>query len=200
MTVGLSIRWATEADIPVVLSFIRELAAHQRLAHEVVSTEDDLREALFGVRPTAEVLIGLWDNYPVSFALFYPKFSTFLGKPGIYLEDLYVKPDWRGKGVGQEMLRYLARLATERRCGRLEWMVVNWNASAIAFYKKLGAVPMDDWTVFRVTGESLTGLGHHNASMGGVTPPRAEDEAVLHRHNIDQHDRLTCVTGSRVEK
>ncbi|MCC5857342.1 MAG: GNAT family N-acetyltransferase [Ectothiorhodospiraceae bacterium] len=155
---GFTIRGATASDLGVILSFIRDLAEYERLLHEVVATEDSLREWLFGERRVAEVLIGEWQHRPVAFALFFHNFSTFLGKPGIYLEDLFVKPEMRGKGIGRLMLTYLAQLARERGCGRLEWSVLNWNEPAIRFYRSIGAVPMDGWTVNRLTGEALETL------------------------------------------
>ena len=152
------IREASERDVPLILSFIRELAEYEKLSHEVVATEDGLRESLFGGRRYAEVLIAEHDGAPAGFALFFHNFSTFLGKPGIYLEDLYVRPEFRGRGVGKELLINLARLAKERGCGRLEWWVLDWNESSIGFYRELGAVPMDDWTVYRVSGMALEDL------------------------------------------
>lgn len=154
----IGLRTATERDVPLILSFIRELAEYERLSHEVVATEQLLRASLFGERPAAEVVIGNYGDEPAGFALFFHNFSTFLGRPGIYLEDLYVTPGLRGRGVGRAMLAYLAKLAKERGCGRLEWSVLYWNEPAIKLYKSIGATPMDDWTVFRVTGEALDGL------------------------------------------
>ncbi|HQR34606.1 MAG TPA: GNAT family N-acetyltransferase [Blastocatellia bacterium] len=155
---GFTIRQATEADVSVILQFIRGLADYERLAHEVVADEATLRRTLFGERRVAEVLIGYDHEKPVCFALFFHNFSTFLGRPGIYLEDLFVNPDQRGKGFGKAMLAHLAKLAVERECGRLEWSVLDWNEPAINFYKSLGAKPMDEWTIFRVTGDALTQL------------------------------------------
>lgn len=152
------IKNATISDIPLILSFIKELADYEKLLHEVVATEETLKETLFGDKAYAEVIIGYLDGRPVSFALFFHNFSTFLGRPGIYLEDLFVTLEARGMGIGQKMLAYLAHLAKERKCGRLEWWVLDWNKSAISFYKKLGATPMNDWTVQRVTGEALDQL------------------------------------------
>ena len=152
------LRVATERDVPLILSFIRELAEYERLSHEVVATEEVLRASLFGERPAAEVMIGDYGGEPAGFALFFHNFSTFLGRPGIHLEDLYVTPGLRGRGVGRAMLAYLARLAKERGCGRLEWSVLDWNEPAIKLYKSIGAIPMDDWTTYRVTGEALEGL------------------------------------------
>lgn len=154
----LEIKGATVEDVPLILRFIRELAEYEKLLHEVVATEEILRETLFGRRPSAEVVIGYADGKPAGFALFFHNFSTFLGRPGIYLEDLYVTPEFRGQGFGRELLAYLARLAKERNCGRLEWWVLDWNEPAVKFYKSLGAVAMDDWTVFRVTGQALDEL------------------------------------------
>ena len=154
----LKIRKAQIADVSMILQFIRELAEYEKLLHEVVATEEILRETLFGEKPSAEVVIGYVDDEPAGFALFFHNFSTFLGRPGIYLEDLYVKPKFRGKGFGQKLLSYLAKLAKERNCGRLEWWVLDWNESAIKFYKSLGAVPMDEWTVFRLTSDALDKL------------------------------------------
>ncbi len=152
------IRPASEDDVPIILSFIKELAEYERLSHEVIATEDTLRECLFGERRFAEVVIGYYGNEPVGFALFFYNFSTFLSKPGIYLEDLYVKPEFRRRGYGRVLLLYLAKLAKERGCGRFEWSALDWNEPAINFYKNLGAVPMDEWTVYRVTGETLSRL------------------------------------------
>lgn len=152
------IRPATEDDVPIILSLIRELAEYERLSHEVVATEGLLRESLFGERRGAEVLIACCKGAPAGFALFFHSFSTFLGRPGIYLEDLYVKPEFRGRGIGRALLAHLARLAKERGCGRLEWAVLDWNEPAIKLYKSIGAVPMDEWTVYRVTGEALETL------------------------------------------
>ena len=159
---GFVIRRATEADVPVILQFIRGLADYERLAHEVVADEATLHRTLFGERRVAEVLIGYDNDRPVCFALFFHNFSTFLGRPGIYLEDLFVDPDQRGKGFGKAMLAYLAKLAVERECGRLEWSVLDWNEPAIKFYKSLGAKPMDEWTIFRVTGDALLQLAGEN--------------------------------------
>lgn len=152
------IKSATIADVSLILQFIKELAEYEKLSHEVVATEDDLKQTLFGLRPTAEVMIGYLDEKPMAFALFFHNYSTFLGKPGIYLEDLFVKPEARGKGIGYQMLRHLAEIAKQRGCGRLEWSVLDWNQAAIEFYTRLGAKPMDEWTVFRLTGEALANL------------------------------------------
>ncbi|MBW2175547.1 MAG: GNAT family N-acetyltransferase [Deltaproteobacteria bacterium] len=157
---AFTIRKAGADDAALILSFIRELAEYEKLSHEVVATEELLEETLFGERHTAEVLIGEYQGSPVAFALFFHNFSTFLGRPGIYLEDLFVKQVYRGKGLGRCMLAYLAHLARERGCGRLEWWVLDWNTPAIDFYRSLHATPMDEWTVFRITGESLVELSH----------------------------------------
>lgn len=152
------IKPATINDVPLILAFIKELAEYEKLAHEVVATEDILKETLFGEKAYAEVIIGYLNNLPISFALYFHNFSTFLGRPGIYLEDLFVKQSARGKGIGQKMLAYLAHLAKKRKCGRLEWWVLDWNEMAIGFYKRLGAKPMNEWTVFRVTDRALDDL------------------------------------------
>lgn len=152
------IKHASISDVPLILSFIKELAAYEKLSYEVVATEDVLKKTLFCERAYAEVIIGYLNDSPISFALFFHNFSTFLGRPGIYLEDLFVKPEARGKGVGQKILGYLAHLAKKRQCGRLEWWVLDWNETAISFYKKIGAKAMDEWTVYRVTGEALDHL------------------------------------------
>ncbi|MEW6638452.1 MAG: GNAT family N-acetyltransferase [Actinomycetota bacterium] len=154
----LEIRAATAGDVPLILAFIRELADYERLSHEVVATEEILRESLFGERRVAEVALAHLGTKPAGFALFFHNFSTFLGRPGLYLEDLYVRPEFRGEGVGKALLTHLARLATERGCGRLEWWVLDWNEPAIRFYRRLGAVPMDDWTVYRLSGDALKAL------------------------------------------
>jgi len=157
------IRFAEEKDVSIILGFIKELAEYENLLHEVVATEEILRESLFD-RKIAEVIIGELNNEPVSFALFFHNFSTFIGKPGIYLEDLYVKPEVRSNGIGKIMLSYLARLTIERKCGRLEWWCLDWNTSSINFYKKLGAVSMDEWSVYRLCGDSLKDLADKSKS------------------------------------
>lgn len=155
---NFEIKPATLNDVPLILHFIKELAEYEKLLDEVTATEEILKESLFGEKSSAEVLIGYLDHQPVSIAIFFHNFSTFLGRPGIYLEDLFVRPSARGKGVGKKMLVHLAKLAKERQCGRLEWWVLDWNEPAIEFYKSLGAKPMDEWTVFRVTGPALEKL------------------------------------------
>ncbi len=154
----LSIRPATRTDLPLIAQFIRDLAEYERLADEVRFDEAVLGERLFGARPYAEVLIGEIDGTPQGFALFFHNFSTFEGKPGVYLEDLFVRPDARGSGLGKALLKRLAQLAVERDCARLEWWVLDWNEPAIGFYKKLGAKPMDEWTTYRVEGDALREL------------------------------------------
>src|SRR5438132_7426034 len=149
------IRQATEADVTVILRFIRGLAEYEKLSHKVVATEESLRRTLFGNPRFAEVILGYEDGEPVGFALFFHNYSTFLGRPGIYLEDLFVDPDRRGRGYGKALLAHLARLARDRDCGRVEWAVLDWNAPSIQFYKSLGAVPLDDWIIFRLAGEAL---------------------------------------------
>lgn len=155
---NFEIHAATRADVPVVLSFIKKLADYERLPHEVVATEEILRETLFGSRLGAEVAIGYFEQKPVGFVLFFHNYSTFLGRPGIYIEDLFVDEAFRRRGFGGALLRHVAGLARERECGRLEWSVLDWNQPAIHFYKNLGAVPMSEWTVYRVTGEELKKL------------------------------------------
>jgi GNAT superfamily N-acetyltransferase len=154
----ISIRPATPQDVPLILAFLHELAVYEKLSHEVVATERDFHAALFGERPTIETVIAALDGEPAGYALFFPTFSTFLGRPGLYLEDLYVRPAARGYGVGRKLLEHLARITVERGWGRLEWSVLDWNAPSIAFYKKMGAKPMDEWTVFRLTGDPLKSL------------------------------------------
>ncbi len=151
-------RTATIEDVPLILQFIKDLAEYERLSGAVVATEELLRQNLFGERKVAEVILAFEGEEPAGFALFFHNFSTFLGRPGIYLEDLFVRHAFRGKSFGKKLLTQLAKIAIERGCGRLEWSVLDWNEPAIGFYKKLGAVPMEEWTVFRVTGTSLTDL------------------------------------------
>lgn len=155
----ISIRPATPADLPLIAQLIRDLAAYEKLAHEVRFDDAVLGRKLFGERPYAEVVIGEVDGMPQGFALFFHNFSTFEGKPGIYLEDLFVRPEARGAGLGKALLSHLAMLALERDCARLEWSVLDWNEPAIGFYRKLGARLMDEWTVMRVDGTALQQLG-----------------------------------------
>ncbi len=156
---SISIRPASAADLPLIAQLIRDLAEYERLAHEVRFDDEVLAAKLFGPRPYAEVVIGEIDGAAQGFALFFHNFSTFEGRPGIYLEDLFVRPDARGSGLGKALLSHLAALAVERDCARLEWSVLDWNEPAIGFYKKLGARLMDEWTVMRVDGDALTQLG-----------------------------------------
>jgi len=153
------IRKGERADVPVIAELIRGLARFEKLEHEVTMTEDMLAANLFGPHHYAETLIAEDEGAAVGFALFFHNFSTFLARPGIYLEDLFVIPEQRGRGVGRELLRELARLAVERECGRLEWAVLDWNRDAIAFYERLGARPNSDWTIYRLSGEALSSLG-----------------------------------------
>jgi GNAT superfamily N-acetyltransferase len=153
-----SIRPATAADAPIIASLIRELAVYEKLEHLAKATPEDLVRHLFGDRPAAEVLIAETDGQAVGFALFFSTFSTFRGQPGIYLEDLFVRLEHRGQGIGKALLASIAKVAVERRCGRLEWSVLDWNQPSIDFYRSQGAVPMDEWTVFRVDEAALTRL------------------------------------------
>jgi len=156
--VTTQLRSATRDDVQAIAELIRGLARFEKLEQEVVMTEELLATGLFGDRPYAEVVLAEDDGRPVGFALFFHNFSTFLGRPGIYLEDLFVIPEQRGRGIGRMLLAHLARLAVERGCGRLEWAVLDWNRDAIQFYERLGARPNSDWTVYRLAGEALTGL------------------------------------------
>ena len=154
------IRPATPDDVSLILDFIRQLADYEKMSDDVVADETTLRASLFEGRQVAEVVIASYDCEPAGFALFFHNFSTFLGRPGIYLEDLFVVPKMRGKGIGRILLSFLAKTAVERGCGRLEWWVLDWNTDAIRFYQRLGAVQMDEWTVNRVTGEALEELAN----------------------------------------
>ena len=154
----VSIRSAARADAGLILALIKELAAYEKLTGEVVATEALLSESLFSAGATAEVLIAAEREKPAGFALFFHNYSTFLARPGIYLEDLFVRPEFRGRGIGRALLARIARLARERQCGRLEWSVLDWNAPAIRFYESLGALPMDQWTTFRLVGDRLNDL------------------------------------------
>lgn len=154
----MSVRPAEKRDVGVIMGFIKELAEYEGLAHEVIADETSLERFLFGQHPVAEALIAEFQTTPIGFALYFATFSTFVGRPGLYLEDLYVRPNMRGKGVGTLLLQHVARLARERGCGRLEWSVLNWNKPAIRFYEALGARAMDDWTVYRLTDDHLSKL------------------------------------------
>jgi GNAT superfamily N-acetyltransferase len=142
-------------DVPIILEMIKGLAEYEQLSHEVTATEDDVRQSLFGPRPAGEVVLAFADDAPVGFALYFHNFSTFLGRHGLYLEDLFVVPSWRGRGVGKRLLSHVASIAVSRRCGRMEWAVLDWNESAIAFYQHLGAQVMDEWRICRLTGAAL---------------------------------------------
>lgn len=156
---NFTIRFAKEEDTKLILDFIKELADYEKLLKEVEATEEILKDSLF-IQKKAEVIIGEYDGKPVGFALFFHNFSTFLGRPGLYLEDLYIRPELRNKGLGKIMLSYLGKLAMERNCGRLEWWCIDWNEPSIKFYKGLGAKPMDEWTVYRVTDSALIKLAN----------------------------------------
>ena len=149
------IRPARVEDVPVILQLIRDLATYERAPNDVTATEEQLVEVLFGERPAAEVLLAFEGQWPVGFAVFFYNFSTWLGRPGLYLEDLFVKPEKRGKGYGRALLVELAKIAQDRECGRMEWAVLDWNEPAIKFYRVLGAKPMDEWTVFRLTRDGI---------------------------------------------
>ncbi len=154
----LVIKHATVADVPLILQLIRELAEYERAPNDAVATEPQLREVLFGEKPAAEVLLAFEGGEPVGFAVYFFNFSTWLGRPGLYLEDLFVRPELRGKGYGRALLVRLAQIARDRGCGRMEWAVLDWNEPAIGFYKKLGARPQDEWTVFRLTSDGISQL------------------------------------------
>ncbi len=155
---NFEIRTARVEDVPIILQLIRDLATYERAPNEVTATEEQLVEVLFGPRPSAEVMLAFEEDTAVGFAVFFHNFSTWLGRPGLYLEDLFVKPEVRGKGYGRALLVHLAKIARERGCGRMEWAVLDWNDPAIQFYRKLGAKPMDEWTVFRLTSDGIAKL------------------------------------------
>jgi len=155
---GFTLRQAVKEDVPALLSLIRELAVYEKLEDQVTATEESLEVSLFGIRPGATALLGEWQGKPVAYAVYFHNFSTFAGRLGLYLEDVYVKPEMRGKGMGKAILSYLACLAKERGCARFEWSVLDWNEPSITFYRSLGAEPLDGWTVFRLTGEALDRL------------------------------------------
>ena len=156
----LIIRFATENDTPLILEFIKKLAIYEKLKDQVSANTELLKKTLFGNRKVAEVILAEFNNKPVAFSLFFHNFSTFLGQPGLYIEDLFVEEDMRGKGIGKEILAFLARLAIERGCGRMEWWVLDWNTPAINFYRKMGAQAMDEWTVYRLDGKELNIMAH----------------------------------------
>ena len=155
---SITLRATRPADVPLIQRFIQGLAEYEKLSHACVATEAALAETLFGPRPYAEIIVAFWNDSPAGFALFFHNYSTFLAKPGIYLEDLFVDPEFRGKGLGKALLQHLARIAVERDCGRIEWSVLDWNEPSIQIYKSLGAVPMDEWTIYRLTGGALAQL------------------------------------------
>lgn len=159
-TKGFELRQAEASDVSIILGFIRELAEYEKLLDQVKATEKNLQETLFGERPFAEVIIGELNSKPIAFALFFHNYSSFNGKPGLYLEDLYVQPKFRGHGYGKIMLSYLANLAVQRNCGRFEWSVLDWNEPAIQFYKKIGAKPMSEWIIQRLDGNALEKLAN----------------------------------------
>ena len=158
MKKAFSIRSATDADVPIILRLIRDLATYERAPNEVRTTETQLIDVLFGEKPVAEALLAFEDETPIGFAVFFHNFSTWLGKPGLYLEDLFVKPEVRGKGYGRALLNHLAKIARDRGCGRMEWAVLDWNEPAIEFYKKIGAQPLDEWKIFRLTRDGIAKL------------------------------------------
>jgi len=158
MQIDFKIRSARVADVPIILQLIRDLATYERAPNEVWATEEQLVDVLFGKKPAAEILLAFENETPVGFAVFFHNFSTWLGRPGLYLEDLFVKPEKRGKGYGHALLVDLAKIARDRGCGRMEWAVLNWNDPAIQFYRKLGAKPMEEWTVFRLTRDGIAEL------------------------------------------
>ena len=166
-TMAFEIRNANASDVPLIHQFIRDLADYEKLGHVVVATEAQLRATLFGSTPYAEVIIAEEDGKAAGFALFFHNYSTFLAQRGVYLEDLFVRPSVRGKGLGKALLTWLAAEAVRRDCGRLEWSVLDWNEPSIQFYKSLGAKPMDEWTIFRLTGDALTALAGSPQSPGG---------------------------------
>jgi GNAT superfamily N-acetyltransferase len=159
------IRSAVLSDIPTILGLIRDLAEYERAPNEVVATEEGLREVLFGERPPAEVVLAMEGENAVGFAVFFHNFSTWLGRPGLYLEDLFVRPDARGKGYGRALLVHLAKIARDRDCGRMEWAVLDWNEPAIKFYRTLGAKPNEEWTIFRLTGDKIAKLANSDSAQ-----------------------------------
>src|ERR1043166_918315 len=173
MSSAFTIRAATESDVPLILELIRALATYERAPHEVTATPEILKETLFGKKPSAEVLLLFENDVAAGFALFFHNFSTWIGRPGLYLEDLFVRPEHRGKGYGRALLIHLAKIARERGCGRMEWAVLDWNEPAIQFYRKLGAKPMNEWTVFRLTRDGI-------AKLAGAADTAATTEQVEH--------------------
>jgi GNAT superfamily N-acetyltransferase len=163
-TENFAIRPATAADVPIILELIRALATYERAPNDVTATEDGLSKVLFGEKPAAEVLLAFENETAVGFAVFFHNFSTWLGRPGLYLEDLFVRPEDRGKGYGRALLIHLAKIARDRGCGRMEWAVLDWNEPAIQFYRKLGGKPMDEWTVFRLTRDGIKRLAESSST------------------------------------
>jgi GNAT superfamily N-acetyltransferase len=159
MKIGnLDIKPANVRQVQLILDFIREIAEYEKLVHEVVADKKTLRNTLFGKNKSAEVVIGYCQGKPVGYALFFYNYSSFIGRHGLYIEDIYIKPEHRGKGYGKAFMVYLARIARDKKCGRMEWAVLTWNEPSIKFYKKLGAVSMDDWRIFRLSGDALKKL------------------------------------------
>ena len=156
----LRIETATADDIPTIVRLVKQLAAYEKLAHQMVATEDDFRRALFGPERNVDALIAFADDRPVGFALYFYTFSTFLGRRGIYLEDIFVEPEFRGMGIGSALLKGLSKIAKKQNCGRVEWSVLTWNQPSIDFYHRLGAVTMEEWRIFRLTGEALDRMAH----------------------------------------
>lgn len=185
MSADITIRSAEPRDIPQVLDFIRQLARYERLEHEVIATEEDLRATLFGEQRYAEVIFACLEAEPVGFALFFHNYSTFKGRPGIYLEDLFVLPSMRGRGIGRKLLGWLAGTALERRCARLEWAVLEWNAPSIAFYRGLGAVPLDDWRTYRLTDAALRQLATANDAGAASWAGSASDSDAAHMAGLE---------------
>jgi len=171
----LRIERVTETDIGAVLSLIKDLAAYEMMSDDVVATEDDIRSSLFSSPPSAEALIARIGTEAIGFALFFHNFSSFLGRPGLYLEDLFVKPEWRGRGYGRQLLVALARLAVERQCGRMEWSVLDWNELAMKSYRGVGAAPLNEWTVWRLTGGALEALAAEPAARDGAGGRKHEE-------------------------
>jgi GNAT superfamily N-acetyltransferase len=161
---NFAIRRAAIGDVPIILELIRDLATYERAPHDVTATEEQLTDVLFGEKQVAEVLLAYEGDTPIGFAVFFHNFSTWLGRPGLYLEDLFVRPEHRGKGYGRALLVYLARIARDRACGRMEWAVLDWNAPAIDFYKKLGAAPLEEWKIFRLTRDGIAKLAAEDSA------------------------------------
>jgi len=165
-TAKFNIRATNASDCALILTFIKELAEYEKLSHEVVATESQLQKTLFGEKPDAEVLIGEFENSPVAYALFFHNYSTFTGRPGIYLEDVYVKPEMRGRGFGKSIMQHIAKLAVARDCSRFEWSVLDWNEPSIKFYRSIGATAMKGWTVQRMDGNALTDFASSGEQLG----------------------------------